>query len=151
AFSSRSAEITAQLAERGTDRASASAREREVAALTSRATKQEFNRTTLRESWLERTAELGIGFSPKAAPQLSAGEQQRAITDAVDFAISHTTERSAIVQHSQLVGVALGHGVGHMSLSDVEANLAARVASGELIQEGLSYTSAEAQAVERQV
>jgi conjugative relaxase-like TrwC/TraI family protein len=151
AFSSRSAEITAQLAEGGRDRASATAREREVAALNSRGAKQEFDRATLRESWLEKAVELGLDFLPQPAPQPSDGDRQRAITEAVDFAIAHTTERSAVVQHSQLVGAALGHGVGRISLDNVEAELAARVGSRELIQEGSSYTSAEAQAVERQI
>lgn len=151
AFSSRSAEIVAQLAEGGRDRVSATAREREVAALASRAAKQEFNRATLRESWREKAAELGLDFVPQPAPQLSDDDRQRAITEAVNFAIAHTTERTAIVEHSQLVGAALGHGVGHLSLNDVEADLAARVATGELIQKGPRYTSAEAQAVERQI
>lgn len=153
AFSTRSRDIGAALAERGRDRASASAAEREIAALgTRRAKDQTVDRAELREGWQAKAAALGIDWAPalEAFPPMDPAV---AAQGAVDFAMAHLTERSAIVGRLALAQVALAHGTGQVGFDDVQRDIDRRIAAGELMasEDGRRLTTPAAQAMEREL
>lgn len=151
AFSSRSQAIASALAALGKDRSTATAAEREIATLASRKTKGELDRTTLRQLWQDKSAALSIDYTAQAPEMLSEDERQARAATAVDFAILHLTERQSVVRHEAVVGWALGGATGAATLADIEAALAARMADGSLLASDGWYTTAAAQALEREL
>jgi len=57
----------------------------------------------------------------------------------LDFAIRHTTTRSAVVDHREITAVALKHGIGATDLDHVQARMAGLQRNGSLIAAGKSY------------
>lgn len=154
AFSTRSRAIDAALAARGKDRASASAGEREIAGLsTLRCKDRSIDHVALREVWLAKAVELGIDWGATQPPLLPPADLVEAARNAVDFAVAHLTERSAIVQRVAIVQVALAHGTGTVVLDDVQLNIDQRLSSGELLAsaDGRRITTPAAQAAEREL
>ncbi|KQZ39676.1 MobF family relaxase [Duganella sp. Root1480D1] len=154
AFSTRSRAIDAALAARGKDRASASAGEREIAGLSTRRSKdRSIDRVALREVWLAKAVELGIDWGATQPPLLPQADLVAAARNAVDYAVAHLTERSAIVQRVAIAHVALAHGTGTVVLDDVQLNIDQRLSSGELLAsaDGRRITTPEAQAAEREL
>lgn len=154
AFSSRSRAIDIALAARGQDRTSASALEREIAALgTRRAKEPGLDRTALRQTWQAKAAELSVNWNVDLMPMLCDGDRMRAAHEAVGFAVAHLTERSAIVARTALAQVALSHGTGQVTLDDVQRDINLRLAAHELIasENGLRLTTPAAQALEREL
>ena len=151
AFSQRSQAISAMLAKRGLDRESATAAEREIAALGSRRGKGEVDRTALWQRWTEKSLELGIDYT--ARPHKIITEAQRAAyaESAVEFAIDHLTERQSIVRHEAVVACALGRVTGTATLADIENAISARVADGQLVADADRYTTAQAQLREQEI
>ncbi len=152
AFSRRSQAIESALAARGLTRENASAREKEVAALSTRERKTEVDRAQLRETWREQSQALGVNYAPMlqahAAP---VGERETATRDAVRFAIEHTTERQAVVSEASLVRAALEHGTGRTNLEAIKTEIARQTQAGELIASGARYTTKAAQELEREI
>jgi len=154
AFSTRSRAIDAALAVRGQDRQSASAREREIAGLSTRRSKdRSVDRTALREAWQSKAAELGISWTPIAPVAQSEVDRQVAASEAVSFAVSHLMERSAIVARINIANIALGHGTGTVLHDDVQREIDRRIEHGELLvsDDGRRLTTVAAQALEREV
>lgn len=149
AFSSRSQAITHALAQQGKDRRTASAAEREIAALASRKAKGDLDRESLRMAWREKSAALGIDYSPLAPSSLSPNERHQRVAAAVDFATEHLTERQSLIRHEAVASWALGHATGASTMADIETELASRVSSGRLLSNGEVYTTPEAQSTER--
>ena len=65
AFSARSATIEAVLAKRGKSRATASTKEKQQIALSTRKRKEKTDIAAVRTAWLERSAEVGINYTPR--------------------------------------------------------------------------------------
>ncbi|MDN4061242.1 MobF family relaxase [Massilia sp. YIM B02769] len=154
AFSTRSRAIDAALAARGKDRASASADEREIAGLSTRRSKdRSIDRVALREVWLAKAVELGIDWSAMQPPLVPQADLAAAARNAVDFAVAHLTERSAIVQRIAVAHAALAHGTGTVVLDDVQLDIDQRLRSGELLApaDGRRITTPAAQAAEREL
>ncbi|MBA3598872.1 MAG: relaxase domain-containing protein [Methylibium sp.] len=154
AFSTRRRAIDVALAARGQDRDSASAREREIAGLSTRRSKdRSVDRAALREAWQAKAAELGISWTPLAAAAQSEADRQVAAAEAVGFAVSHLMERSAIVTRANIAHIALGHGTGLVVLVEVQREIDRRIGCGELLVsgDGRRLTTAAAQALEREV
>ncbi|MFM0354125.1 MobF family relaxase [Paraburkholderia nemoris] len=151
AFSTRSQSIVNELQKRGKDRNSATAREKELAGLSTRKRKDGADRATLREDWQAASVALGINYSPPQATALTHEDKVLAIRDATSFAIEHATERQSVVTFAELASTALGHVTGAGGLSDIEADLARRVNGGELRQAGERYTTDAALAREREI
>lgn len=149
AFSTRSQAIETALEQRGKDRHSASAREKELAGLATRERKGVHDRASLLDAWRATSEALGIDYAP--APHALPAERSAGLRAAVSFAIEHTTERQSVVTHDRLAGVALGRATGVATLDEVEAELARRVEAGELRQDGERYTTEAAQAREREM
>jgi len=149
AFSSRSEAIEEALRKRGKTRDTATALEREIATLASRKGKTDVDYSALREQWQQKSSELGINFTPSNAHAgIAEGDRHDRISEAVQFAIDHLTERQSIVAHEQLVACALGRATGVASINDIEATLATFVAHGTLLMEDGKYTTCAAQALE---
>ena len=154
AFSTRSRAIDAALAARGKDRTNASAHEREIAGLSTRRSKdRSVDRSVLREVWQTKAAELGMSWNAICLPFLPQADLVGAAKDAVDFAVAHLTERSAIVQRIAVAQVALAHGTGTVVLDDVQHDIDRRLSAGELLAsgDGRRITTPAAQAAEREL
>ncbi|MFA7270368.1 MAG: MobF family relaxase [Sterolibacterium sp.] len=152
AFSTRSQAIESALAAQGKTRETASAREKEVATLTTRHAKGDVDRAALRESWRDKSQALGIDFTPRLKPRSLVLDVRAELTrEAVAFAVAHTTERQAVVTEAQLVRAALEQGTGTTDLTAIRAEIARQTQSGWLIQSGERYTTHEAQQRERDI
>ncbi|MBN8507330.1 MAG: relaxase domain-containing protein [Burkholderiales bacterium] len=156
AFSTRSRAIDAALAARGESRATASAEMRQVAGLSTRRAKDtSVPRDELREAWVAKAAGLGVNWKPELQVAVSRDDAavEARTREAVDFAVAHLTERSAIVSRLALVREALAHGTGTVGLDDVQADIDRRLAGGELLAsaDGGQLTTPGAQAMEREL
>ena len=130
AFSSRRRDILAYMEERGWDY---SAARTQKAALHTRARKKEPGLAALRERWILRGLDLGIGPgrrkkhtpAPEAAP-LSALE-------IVARSAEHLEERSAVFPVRELLAQALAHAPGMHSLEEIESAIGQLRHDGHLI------------------
>lgn len=155
-FSTRSRAINAALAAKGESRATASAEMREIAGLSTRRAKDaSVRRDELWEAWRAKAAAHGVNWKPdlKLAAPLEGAEVEVRTREAVDFAVAHLTERSAIVSRLAIAQEALAHGTGSLGLTDVQADIDRRLASGELLAsaDGRRLTTPGAQAMEREL
>lgn len=156
AFSTRSRAIDLALAAKGESRATASAEMREVAGLSTRRAKDaSVRRDELRETWNAKAAALGVNWKPEMslAASLERAEVEAQTREAVDFAVAHLTERSAIVSRLAIAQEALAHGTGSLGLFDVQADIDRRLVSGELLAsaDGRRLTTPGAQAMEKEL
>jgi len=154
AFSARSQQIEAQLAQRGLTRETAGQAQKNQAALATRTRKVQVDRDALRTLWKIRSADLGIDYESRAwagigaqgldrrqAPLEIAQPLETYADKALQFAIKTLTERSAIVSDKDLIGAALRHGYGRLSSEDVRAALQRAMRTGHLIREEPVYAS----------
>lgn len=156
AFSTRSRAIDLALTAKGESRATASAEMREIAGLSTRRAKDaSVRRDELRETWNAKAAALSVNWKPglSLAAPLERAEVQAQTREAVDFAVAHLTERSAIVSRLAIAQEALAHGTGSLGLEDVQANIDRRLARGELLAsaDGRRLTTPGAQAMEQEL
>ena len=154
AFSSRRRSIDAALAERGLDRASASAQERQMAGLaTRRAKEQGIGRNELQARWKDKAASYGVDWNRQDAAPSEFGDRGAVVADAVGFALAHLTERSSVVATDRVETIALGRGIGVVSSADVTSRLRQLAATGELVlsEDGKMCTTREAVALEGQI
>lgn len=129
AFSTRKAAIDAALAERGTSRESATAEEREKAALNTRDRKQTYDREVLRGEHLARGREIGLNATIPAGPLPGTLRDAEASAQAAgDFAVAHLGEREQAWSELQFKQAALATAWGSARWSD----LAGEVQRGEL-------------------
>lgn len=162
-FSARSQQIEEALAKKGLDRTTATQAEKNQAALATRDKKRDgIDRESLRQTWQTRAKDLGIDFHSRewagpgaqhSGPEVSRNsvptKQLENPTEfhadkSVQHAISSLTERRAIINFAELRDSALKHGMGVVSIGDVQAAIDRRVAQGHLIREEPVYVSAEA-------
>ena len=152
AFSTRSRSIEAALAAQGTTREEASARQKEVATLATRDKKVDVDRHALHELWRDKSQVLGIDYRPTLNATAPPAELRGAAArPAVAFAIEHTTERQAIVNHAQLMRAALERGTGKTDLQSIQAEIVRASQFGTLIRVGERYTTQAAQTLEREM
>lgn len=138
-FSQRSQAIEERLDKFGLTRESATAAQRESAALLTRAAKGEVDHVALREEWRERAAAIGIDFAKieaeraiNADKQIPAAQTAEMAVAAVKFAVDHLTERESVVDHKEVVHTALNHAIqekiwASVRLSDVTAVIEQRI------------------------
>jgi conjugative relaxase-like TrwC/TraI family protein len=153
-FSTRRRAIEQAHEDAGIDITEASPRQREIIALATRRAKSDVDRTAVWRQWSDRANAIGVDFTPIAPDTALKIDRQEAVKEAVSFAIEHTTERSAVVEHHQLLGAALGHlgGLGGAdAMPEIEAELSDRAAQGTLVQDESRYTSADAVATEQKI
>lgn len=117
-FSQRSQAIAERLEKFGLTRETASAEQRENAALRTRDSKTEVDHTALREEWKERASAIGVDFDKIEAERKAGLERPTSpettnekAEEAVRFAIAHLTERESVVDRSEILNTALAHAV----------------------------------------
>jgi len=140
-FSQRRADIIAELKAQGIDIAQATPEQREEATLKTRAKKVDVDHEVLLTSWKDRAREIGIDFDAiqaRAEAQREQGGVSRpdALTgrEAMAFAAAHLIEREAVVSRNELMAVAIEHGAGRVSASEVTQAFEQLVKDGDLVQ-----------------
>lgn len=137
AFSSRSAEVNEALQEKGLNRDTATAAQKEKAALSTREKKQAMDHAELREEWHRVARQAGLDLQQIVAKSLQQsdrpGDTGKA-GDAVSFAVEKLTERENFFSHEALMDEALRFGLGYVRKEDVQREIERRTVSGELQQ-----------------
>jgi ATP-dependent exoDNAse (exonuclease V) alpha subunit len=127
------------------------ARQREIAALSTRSNKTETDRATVWQEWSQRANEHAVTFKEVPAEHVDGEQRHQTIAEALTFAVDHITERSAIAEHHQILATAIGKAGpygGEAGISQIETEIAGRVSRGELIAANMRYTTREAIATE---
>ena len=147
AFSTRSAQIEARLAEHGTDRAHASAAEKQIAALDTREAKSKADRGSLMGEWRETADSLGFdqasrmrlvqnakdrAAEPHFVDRLNGIAEIRAI-EAVKFAAAKLSEREAVMTVPSLAKEAGRFVLGHASPLQIGKAIEKAVTEGNLV------------------
>jgi conjugative relaxase-like TrwC/TraI family protein len=146
-FSTRSAQIEAHLADRGTDRTKASSQEKQIATLETREGKSNAQKGELMQKWRAKANELG--FDQKARMRLVGAAREKAATprfalgldaraeihagEAVKFAASKLSERDAVVGAIDLSKEAGRFVIGHASPIHIGKAIDKAVAEGDLV------------------
>lgn len=152
AFSTRSQMIEAALAANGKTRDQATAREKEVANLSTRDKKVEVDHHALLQGWQDKSRAHGINYQPHVMLTASHPESREVGAQmAVAYAIAHSTERHAVVSQADLVCAALQHGTGRTNLVAIQNELVRQTQDGALITAGERYTTEAAQQRERDI
>jgi conjugative relaxase-like TrwC/TraI family protein len=143
ALSQRTAAIDARLAERGTNREQASAAEKQIAALDTRAAKTHADHRALRADW--RATADAMGFDQAGRERLVAEAQARArdldtaaspelvARQAVAFAAAKLAEREAVFAASTLARTAGDFALGRIGHDHIGAAIAEAETRGELV------------------
>lgn len=165
-FSSRSAQIERELERMGLTRDTATAEQKQVAALNTREKKEELDRSNLMGEW--RAQAQAAGFAPGPRPEAVLPDesvyQQRADA-AVRGAIEHLSERETRFTVAQIVSEARKIGMASVDDRDIRAAVERAARAGDLVpastrqfdaiagqkQEQAGYTTAAAQAIERKM
>ncbi len=135
AFSGRSAQIEARLAERGENRKTASAAEKQIAALDTRIGKTDSDRGQLVKGWRDAADQLGFDVdarllavdhassraSDEGRQHLLDGRGQATAANAVQFASSKLGERQAVFSSADLEREAGRYALGHSHREEVLA------------------------------
>ena len=133
AWSSRTAEIDAALAARGLTRETASAEEKQVATLATRAPKSVEDRAALAAEW--RATARAQGFGPEQRPQgreADPAARSAAADAAVARAVEHLAERDARFSVRDLLHQARLASQGKAGEKELQAAIARAKESGEL-------------------
>jgi len=145
-FSQRSKAIEERLARFGLDRMTASAAQKEEAALRTRPAKRTVDHAALGADWRVRAAEQGIDFGRieayrenSLAQAADAPPQARLAAEAVRFAVAHLTERESVVGRDDLLSTALNHAVeawpwAQLRLPDMRNALDGEIARGAVLR-----------------
>lgn len=174
AFSERAAQVEARLAERGHTRATASAEEKQIAALDTREAKQSLERGELVANWRAEADAAGFGkdawealvaASKEAAASSEHGSTQAAqgqiaAHQAVALAAANLGERQSVFAAAELEKEAGRYGLGRVTAAQISAAVARAQDDGALVPrtfldkrgaEFAGFTTAENIAHERQL
>lgn len=146
AFSERAAQVEARLAERGQTRETASAAEKQIAALDTRAVKEEVNRADLVKDWRETADSAGFDQASRLAlvamAEMAAGKAehapmltaQGAITahQAVAFAAEKLGERQSVFSAADVEKEAGRFGLGTVTQTQIGAAMDRAMKDGAL-------------------
>ncbi|MBF4088971.1 MobF family relaxase [Burkholderia pseudomallei] len=169
AFSARSRVIEEALANEGKTRATATTLEKQVISLATRPRKDESDREIVKQYWVEKSRELGIDYGPRsqldgrtyetgdsfggrgwdrgdADDSIVAVSLPASLTPAqavVQYAISHLTEREAVVRETALTATALRRAVGLAGADEVRAEIKRLIGQGTLVEAVPAYRMAE--------
>lgn len=150
-FSTRSQAIEQKLEERGKTRETASQSEKSIIALETRVAKQEVDKTKLLADWKEKSNVLGVNYSPELIHFTDVQTVRGFAKEALDQAVSHSTEREAVVKETRLIQSALEFGTGKVNLEQIKIELSRQVEDGQLIKSGERYTTQETQDREKEM
>lgn len=134
-FSTRSRQIEAELQKLGLTRETATAEQKEIAALNTRNEKEpEIDRSNLMSLWREQHRQAG--FEPLARPvaaEIPEGEYRSRADAAVREAVEHLSERDTRFTERQIVAEARKHNIGQIDDRDIRAAVARAAERGELV------------------
>lgn len=147
AFSERAAQVEARLAERGQTRDTASAQEKQIAALDTRAAKEDVRREDLVKAWRATADRAGFGAEVRQALVAEAkalaanpehGEALKALgqlsaQQAVAFAAESLGERQAVFAAAELEKEAGRFGLGRVSAGQIANAIARATREGALV------------------
>lgn len=135
AFSNRSAEVVEALKEKGLSRETATAKQKEKAALATRVKKQALDHSKLKAEWHKLASEHGLDLKQiveKSRQQSDRPGDTGKVGDAVAFAVEKLAERESFFSHQALIDEALRFGLGYVRKEDVQREIERRTESGEL-------------------
>ena len=160
-MSQRRMQIVEALKEKGLDVNTASTGQKQKATLETRNKKESIDRTKLFESWKDKASELGIKFERKEWAGIGAKHSKdnagkniagrsyqlkepadEIAKKAVRYAVNHVTERQSVINHGELLDIALKHSVGHTQLKNITDEVNKQVKEGFLVQEQPIYKPA---------
>lgn len=162
-FSSRSRQIEAELARMGLTRKTATAAQKQIAALNTRQAKENLGRGNLLSEWREQSRQAGHEPSQRPEAQsIDAHIYRDRSDDAVKQAVEHLSERESRFSEKQIVTEARKIGMGEIDDRDIRSSIERAVESGELArtttrqydfitgmkQEGVGITTREARQTE---
>lgn len=133
-FSSRSRQVEAELAKMGLTRATATAEQKQAAALATRQSKSNIDRDNLLSNWREQSR--AAGHEVPALPQareIDAGIYRERAESAVKQAVEHLGERESRYTERQIVTEARKLGMGEIDDQDILAAVADLHRRGELV------------------
>lgn len=136
AFSSRSAEVNEALQEKGLNRDTATAAQKEKAALATRNKKESLDHAQLKAEWKNLASSHGLDLQKiinKSRQQSGRPGDAGKAGDAVNFAVEKLAERENFFSHEALMDEALRFGLGYVLREDVQREIERRTASGELL------------------
>jgi len=147
AFSERAAQVEARLAERGQTRATASAEEKQIAALDTREAKQSLERGELVSSWRAEADAAGFGKAAReglvaASKEAAASSEhgsalaaqgQIAAHQAVALAAANLGERQSVFAAAELEKEAGRYGQGRATVAQISAAVARAQGDGALV------------------
>ena len=148
AFSTRRAEIEAAMKERGFDDPSDNKRLADRAALMTRAVKRDVDKGALRQVWDRQAQSLGFlpepimdraaerepetsTWWPASREELLSGAEYF-VTDAVNWAVEHLSERQAVFSHADLLAAALSQEPGSATVREAESAIEVLERDGKL-------------------
>jgi conjugative relaxase-like TrwC/TraI family protein len=159
AFSKRAEQIERRMAQDGLTPENITPEQKQRVKLATRPRKVSVDRQELFAEWQARARALGLDLTRPTAPRESRGRREAAsvhcdpVTAAqataegarrsVRFAITHLTERQAIIEERELLDVALKHAVGRATLPDIRREVARLSSTGYLIPERPLYRCAD--------
>ncbi|HEX4209817.1 MAG TPA: MobF family relaxase [Candidatus Binataceae bacterium] len=158
AFSQRRQDIQQQMAAAGVSGPKAA----QIAALNSRQAKGQYDEAALKAEWQGRAHEQGIDAQAHLriaqARGNAIGDHNLETPAALAFAVTHTTEREAVIDRRLLEATALQHAMGRVDLDGVRQGVTAGEQRRSLIRAGKpdwqqpqgSFTTDEMLALERQ-
>ena len=143
-FSARSAQIEAELARQGLDRASATATQKVAANMATREGKTQLSQDELRWEWRTRAREAGLDLDALKGPVASADhaldpDERETVTaaDALKHATDHLSERESVINGQSTRLHALRSGVlDGITIDSLESEIAQAHATGSLIDAG---------------
>jgi conjugative relaxase-like TrwC/TraI family protein len=152
AFSTRRKQIEEALGEMGFSSSKAA----EVAALDSRKSKREVDRSELRKEWQVRAAEAGLELRIPERPSRSQARgsegREGAAEKLVGVALEHFSERSSVLTRSEVVRFSLERGTGKATFGGVQKAIDQAIGKGELLPLGEGrFTTERALSLERSV
>ncbi|CAG0960104.1 Multifunctional conjugation protein TraI [Methylophilaceae bacterium] len=136
-FSSRSAEVNEALQEKGLNRDTATAAQKEKAALATRNKKESLDHAQLKAEWKNLASSHGLDLKKiveKSRHQSGRPGDAGKAGDAVNFAVEKLAERENFFSREALMDEALRFGLGYVRKEDVQREIERRTVSGELQQ-----------------
>jgi conjugative relaxase-like TrwC/TraI family protein len=129
AFSRRRQDIETEMARQGLNGAAAA----QNLAHRTRRSKDRRDEESLRAEWRERAHEYGIELARPVAYAPAMPEHTKAEV-ALEYSVSHNSEREAVIDRRALEAVALQHAMGRADLEQVRRAADARESAGTLIR-----------------
>ena len=152
AFSSRTGQINQALEQKGLDRETATAKERNEASLRTRKKKTGMDREQMHQRWQETSKAVGIDFTRREwagpggegmgmaakiaqpAPELFVNPRWVHADEAISHAVRSNAERQTNIKEMTIINAAIRHSSSSLSTKDLRAALDRAVEKGTVIQ-----------------